>query len=1610
MTIRSISGVAKRVNVLLEKYKSEINKEPNFQEFIKLFFSKILHDELISRDDKYLFHLVESYFRFVKQRPVGRPKMRIFTIGSKGSDHQKTTVIEILNDDMPFIVDSLTAEINRLGYNIDRIINKVICVERGPKGGLGKIHLDAVDELNISYESAVHFEISYISSKSGLSQLEKRLEYVLEVVRCAVEDWQATLNQLNRVKNEIKALNVKMHKDSASEALSFLQWAEDKAFIFLGYAEYDVIDKKDELIFQINDKTKLGIFKKSNPDDLLTIDKNFIKDYSYYEKNLIEIVKCQNKSLVHRPVHLDNIRIKKYDKNGKVIGEYRFFGLFTSIVFYEQAHKIPLIRTKISSVIQRSGFSLNGHDGKELVSILGSYPREELFQISEEELFDIAMGIVSLSGRSVAKIFVRYDFFNRFVSIICYIPKKSFSTDTVDKIQDLLSSEFNGELSAYYTQISDLPLARVHFVININSDINTGIDYNQIEKKISVIASLWQDKLLQKLKAKHGEEKAFTLYKTYSDAFPLSYTDTFSTSEACSDIEVIGDIIENQIPIFKLNINESGDNIHSLNIYSSKEQILLSRIMPILENFGLQVIDEHTYAVRPKLAHNVETVWIHNFKIIIPDIKAQDHKVIKGLFENAILDCWLNNIENDTLNKLVISAKLSSRDVSLIRSYAQYIRQTNFPYSLAFISDALYKNYQVVQDFVKLFYAKFYEKNSSKIKSIKRDLEETLSEVDNLSEDAVIRKFIELVDFTLRTNFFQLTEGKEYKDYISLKLRASELTDIPLPKPYAEIFVYSPTMEGVHLRGGSVSRGGLRWSDRIEDFRTEIQGLVKAQMTKNAVIVPVGSKGGFVVKKDLIGCSKDHFMKEGILAYKTFLSGLLDITDNIVNGKVVPPKDVVRYDDDDPYLVVAADKGTASFSDIANEISNKYNFWLGDAFASGGSQGYNHKEMGITAKGAWVSTKRHFYELGKDIEKEAFTVVGIGGMMGDVFGNGMLLSNKLKLVAAFDHMNIFIDPDPDPKVSYKERKRLFELPRSLWSDYDKKLISKGGEIYKRSDKSVTLSKEAQLSLGLKKSVYAPSELIKEILKAPVDLLWNGGIGTYVKSSQENNIEVGDRANDHVRVNACELRCKIIGEGGNLGLTQRGRIEYSLHGGKINTDSVDNSAGVDCSDHEVNIKIVFQKAIEKGLINITDRNKFLQDMTDDVERLVLRDNFLQTQAISIAEFQGVKILEQHDRLMKALEKEGILNRKVEFLPNSDEVAHRHSEGLGLSRPELSVLLAYSKIYLYQSILDSNLPDDNYFHSELIRYFPKQLSEKFLDEIKNHPLRREIISTHVTNSLVNRLGITFFFRLSEDTGLKTCDIARAYVITREAFSLPELWQEIEGLTNKVESAIQIEMFREIAVLIERNTAWFIRNFTQPLSNISKIEKEFKEKIEIIYNHLSDVLTPTAKTLYQERIKYYTSKNVPQKLAKPIASMEFMSSACQIVKVSRGKDIDVDFVAKVYFMIGKRLGFYYLRSQANNLNMDTYWEKLSIKSYIDNLYDQQMRVTDNVITYYLQQDKKLSADKLISNWCNDNKKQVSRFDELITDIQSHDYPDFSMLNVAGTRVKEVGYRYKK
>ncbi len=1589
-----------RVENLIKTFQSEIDKKPLFKTFIDICYNDTIHNDLLLKNDQELFTTISLFFSLIENKKQNEFKIKTKTIKDKGKEYSFVT---ILANDMPFLVDSFSAKIAKLGFATKRIVNRLVGSKRDKKGALEQLYSynDSLNHDGLKNEAIISFQITLIKKTKIIKILEKSLTDIFLLVEKATRDWSNVLYKLYNIKKEIKSLNNVIDKRyDLEEDLQFCDWVEDNAFIFLGYTEYNSKrDNNNDVLFSIKNNSQLGICQNYKTDDLIKIEGK-VYDKELKNSSLIDINKSGKKSPIHRDVHLDVIRIKKFDAKGKLIGEYRFFGLFTSILFFQKIDKIPLIRKKVSEIIKKSNFNLSGHNGKELVSAINNYPREELFQISEKELLNICLGIVSLSGRLIAKIFYRQDKFNRFTSVFCYLPRLKISSGVRDKIKELLEKELKAKVDVVYTQVTDAPLARFHMTLvpldGMGSPIMP-IDYCYLEENITKIISSWQDNLIAEMQERYKEEEVLSKYKRYKNAFPLSYTDDFSANIACLDIDVLEESLLNNHPIIKLFKNE---NDIFLKLYNKNEQIKLSSIMPILDNFAIDTIDEHIYKVKT----NSSTIWIHYFKIILPKTIVKFDKV-QPIFENAGEKCLLGEIENDELNKLILIAGVDIRDIALIRAYCKFIKQTNFSYGFDFIIDALSKNSKITNKLIQLFYGKFKPKSTLKIDEIKASIIKSLSKVKNVAEDVVISKFLELLNATVRTNFFQLDEEKQYKNYISFKILSKNISDIAFPKPEKEVFVYSANMEGVHLRAGDVARGGLRWSDRSEDFRTEVQGLVKAQITKNAVIIPTGSKGGFIVKKNLSDLTREEFMAEGIVAYKTFLSGILDITDNIKGDKVISPANVVRYDGDDPYLVVAADKGTATFSDIANELAKKYNFWLGDAFASGGSQGYDHKKMGITAKGAFVSVQRHFYEMNKNIEQEKWTAIGIGDMSGDVFGNGMLLSKTMKLVAAFNHIHIFIDPNPNEITSYKERKRLFALPRSSWDNYSQDLISEGGGIFSRKDKIIKLTDQIRELLNIEEKELSPNELIKSLLKSEVDLLWNGGIGTYVKSIAETNSEVGDRVNDNVRINAQDLRCKIVGEGGNLGFTQRGRIEYALNNGRINTDSVDNVAGVNCSDHEVNIKILLQNIIANKKISMSERNKLLEEMTEEVEKLVLRNNFLQTQAISIAKYQGVKSLEQQSHLMKTLEEQGLLDRKVEFLPSNEEISRRFADNKGLTRPELSVLFSYSKIYLYKSILASNLPDDEYFNIELKRYFPEKLYKKYSKFVKDHNLKREIITSYVTNSLANHLGLTFFNRLSESTGLHNVDIARAYIVARDSFQLRNLWQKIEDLTNIVDYGIQIKMFREISELVERSTAWFIRSFPTPITNITELVQEFKKKLEIIMNNFEEVLVPETKKVFFENLKFYKNKNVPDTVAKQVASIDLISTACQVVQISRGKKVDLMYIAKLYYSIAIKLHFRYIRKKARALKMLGYWDKLSVKSLADDLFDHQMRLTENILSYAKKNKKeKLSVDKLIADWSEYNNKDIKRWNSFISDLQTHENPTFAMLTISANRIKSV------
>lgn len=1583
-------------------------QNPTVKRFVQKFYEHVPLEDLEYFSSNELFQAAASTYKFVSHRPNEETKIRVFnpTIENDGW-YTPNTVIEVVNNDSPFLVDSVITLLNTLNYTIFQIIHPVMCISRDKSGSLTDVLDHTEQKQGALMESVMHFQIASMEDDAARNALHKEIDNVLQTVALAVADWKIILTKvdaaIHQLPQHMPAGAEHLTEDNIAEVKLFLRWLKDNNFVFLGYVEYDYVQSNGTERLKPVSHSELGIFKLNDPEVSITDDNASSPEILHFVRNdaLVEITKSNKISVVHRPGYMDYIGIKRYDSQGKVIGEKRFIGLFTSIVYYQSANLIPIVRKKIEAVKKRAGFASSGHSGKNLVALIEAFPRDELLQISEDDLLDTVMGMVTLAVRPRVRLFIRKDLFDRFISSIIFIPRERYSTHLRQKMQSFLEKEFNGLVSNNYTQISDSNFARLHIVVKTEPGTIPDYDILALEKKLEDIASLWGDSLRNAIEEAYGKDQSEDMYFKYSQAFSISYTNKFTTADALKDIQEIEKAIQSNAAQFALYIADDDPGSLQLKIFNPGSQLTLSDILPILENMGLHVIDGHTFEVS---SSNTVNAWIHHFRLEAEGCNNESFSEIRDNFEEALAKIWEKEIQDDRFNKLIIRAKLHWRQVVLLRAYSKYIRQTGFAYSQEYTEEALALHPELVRYCVELFETRFnpapLDGREEKMSGLVAAIEDGLNHVDNLAEDKVIRHFRSVIMATLRTNYYQLDAEGVHKGYISFKIDSKKVPELPLPYPYKEIFVYSPRVEAIHLRGGKVARGGLRWSDRREDFRTEVLGLMKAQMTKNSVIVPVGSKGGFVVKQPPAEGGREALIEEGTECYKTFLRGMLDITDNIIDDNITPPEDVVRYDEDDPYLVVAADKGTATFSDTANAVAKEYNFWLDDAFASGGSNGYDHKKMGITARGAWVSVMRHFQEMGIDTQKEDFTVVGIGDMAGDVFGNGMLLSKHIRLVAAFNHMHIFLDPNPDSASSYEERKRLFELPRSAWTDYNSDLISKGGGVFERSAKTIDISKEICELLDISETRLAPDELIKHILKAPIDLLWNGGIGTYVKASSESHAEAGDKTNDTLRINGNEVRVKVVGEGGNLGFTQLGRIEFASKGGRINTDAIDNSAGVDCSDHEVNIKIALGIAKQHKRINEQKRIAILEEMTDEVADLVLRDNVLQTQAITIAQLQGHSLLELQHRLIRKLERDGMLDRAIEFLPDDEEISRRLSDKRGLYRPEIAVLLAYSKLSLYDDLLNSNLPDDSYFLKDLIRYFPVHLQKNFTKEIESHPLRREIIATFATNSIVNRVGSTFFHQVSEDTGIKGCDIARGYTVTRDTFDLRTLWLDIEALDGKIDLNLQASLFIEVQRLIEHTTLWFLRNTAQPM-DVTAIFKTYGPGIQELFACLETVLPPVTKEAFEKKYARYVEQNIPEPLAKKIAGLIAMSSAPDIVKVATGGKLPVNVVARVYFELGNRLNVGWVRSKIYRLNTDDYWQRLSVRALIDGLYDQQMRLTARVIDQ-LCNDKQCST--AVDEWCEQNKKDITRYDRFMLDLMTHENPDFSMLMVATKKLGEI------
>ncbi len=1501
------------------------------------------------------------------------------------------SVITVVNDNMPFLFDSILGEITDTAGEPTFVTHPVLAVRHG-KAGVEEILGDgglARDSDERDRLSVVHVHIPRLTAEQARA-LEGRLETMLAQVRYATRDWKPMLARLDQAISEFRYAPIPLDKKSVAEAIAFLEWLRDDNFTFLGMREFKYTGGEKSGELERADKPGLGILTDPNVlilrrgTEAVTTTPE-IRAFLHGPEPLI-VTKANAKSVVHRRIYLDYIGVKTYTAKGVLSGELRIVGMFTSTAYTRSVMKIPYLRMKAETVIAKSGFNPHDHSGKALINVLESYPRDELFQVPVPILRKHAEAILALSERPRVRALVRADQFDRFVSILVFVPRDRYDSVVREKIGAYLKTVFDGRLSAYYPAFPEGGLARVHFIIGRSGGKTPKVEQATIEAAIRDIVRTWDDALAEAAEASGAGPEL----RAIAARFPESYRDSFTATQALVDAGRIAKIdAANPIAIDYYRDAGQTDGQASLKIYHHGEPVALSRRVPVLENIGFRVISERTFEV----GDGPDKVFVHDMELENAYGGPIDLKDGGALFEDAFLGVWRGDVDNDGYNGLAQTAGLWSNEVMVLRAYGRYLQQAGIPQSQEAIAAALNRYPDIARGLHALFVARLGPEAEGEgavtAKHLKAKIKDALEEVPSIDDDTIIRRYLNLIEASLRTNHF--VEGKKEKGQsLAIKLDSRAVDGLPEPRPWREIFVYGSEVEGVHLRFGPVARGGLRWSDRAADYRTEVLGLVKAQQVKNAVIVPVGAKGGFYPKKLPVGGTRDAIFEAGRAAYINYVSSLLSITDNIGVDHVIPPQGVLRRDSDDPYFVVAADKGTATFSDTANAISQAHDFWLDDAFASGGSAGYDHKKMGITAKGGWEAVKRHFREMNRDIQSSAFTSVGVGDMSGDVFGNGMMLSDQTKLIAAFDHRDIFIDPDPDPAASMAERKRLFALPRSSWQDYDKAKLSPGGIIASRAQKSITLKPEAASAIGLDKTVATPAEIMNAILKAPVDLLWFGGIGTYVKASTESNQDAGDRANDAIRVNAGEIRAKVIGEGANLGVTQRGRIEFGLAGGRCNSDAIDNSGGVNCSDVEVNIKIALAAAMRKGTLARPARNKLLAEMTDEVSRLVLANNYEQTLALSLARKRGLADIAHQGRFMAALEARGLLDRAVENLPSAAALAEREARGEPLTRAELGVLLAYAKIVLFSDIVASDVPDEAHFDRDLMAYFPDRMEKKYAAEIHGHRLRREIIARVVANDLVNRGGPSFVNRLMESSGRSAADVVRTFALIRDGFSLPALYGEIDALDNRIDGQIQLDLYQMVSRLIYVVSGWYLKNdaSTAPLAERIAALQEARKALE---PKLVSLLPAYSRERVEERRHGLFKGGTPEKLAERLALTELAEMVPDIALAAREANAEIVATAKAYFAVSDAFRIPRIEEAARSITASDYYDQLALSRATDTIAAARRGIAVAALTAHAK------ADDPVASWLEAGGERVARIRERLQTLTEGGDLTVSRLSVA-------------
>ena len=1612
------------------------DRATDLRSFAQAFLARLPAEELELRSADEWAAIVVSNREFADQRTPGVASIRVFNPGPADGFEGNHTIVQIVNDDMSFLVDSVTIALAAHGVASQGMVHPVFPVRRDAQGKLLAVGEGAP-------ESLMHIDADRIVDPEKMQALRASIASALGDVRAAWLDWEAMREKMVAIAGELGERRMPATDVIRVEAQEFLRWAADNHFTFLGYREYQVTAART---LEAIPGTGLGLMRgkdeQAKPRPVAGLAAADLPAGTTLEPLIL--TKTNARSTVHRPGYMDYIGVLSFDAAGRAVREQRFLGLYTSSAYNRRPWDIPLVRLRYEAVMAASGLGESSHSGKALRHILETLPREELFQSGVDELSRTAMGILGLQERPRTRLFLRRDRHGRFWSALVYVPRDRFNSDVRQRIEALMMRELHGERLDAAVQIGESPLAQLHLLVRPRRGERVEPDTAALEEELVTIVRNWHDELRDRLVQLHGEDTGLKLVARYGRALPAGYVESVTPELAASDLAQVASL-EGERDLH-LSLYHADDGGLRFKLFRLGREIALSDALPMLENLGLRINSEHPWLLE-----------LDDGRVVIQDFEVEplsgevDVAAARARFEQAFDAVWRGEAESDGFNRLVLAAGLNWRQVAMLRGYCKYLLQTGVTFSQAYMEETLERYPLVARLLVELFEARFEPGRDVKADprtcqalresltavvpeadraALATILEEmgadraldreaqvdacsdalaiTLERVSSLDEDRILRAFMAIINATLRTSFFQ-KKGADgsYRDYISFKFDPSMVPDLPKPRPYREIFVYSPLVEGVHLRFGPVARGGLRWSDRREDFRTEVLGLVKAQMVKNTVIVPVGSKGGFFVKRPPVpsksgGVDRDAVLAEGIACYKRFINGLLDITDNLVDGQVVHPLDVVRRDGDDPYLVVAADKGTATFSDIANGISAEHGYWLGDAFASGGSVGYDHKGMGITAKGAWESVKRHFRALGRDSQSQDVTVVGIGDMSGDVFGNGMLLSRHIRLLAAFDHRHIFLDPNPDIAASFLERERMFALPRSSWDDYDRAQVSAGGGVFPRSAKSIPVSAEVRAALGIDGDAehMTPTELMHAILLAPVDLLWNGGIGTYVKSSGEALADVGDRANNGLRVDGGELRCKVVGEGGNLGMTQRGRIEAAQHGVLLNTDFIDNSAGVDTSDHEVNIKILLGAIVKRGELSMEQRNTLLASMTDEVGELVLNDNYRQNQAISLMESMSTSRLGAFGHFIRELEGKGLLDRAIEFLPSDAELADRKARGAGLTRPELSVLLSYDKIVIFNELLDSDVPEDPFLSKELARYFPRALQERYSADMDNHRLRREIIATAVTNSMVNRMGATFLQRMQEDTGEPPSQVAKAYAISREVLDARSFWAAIDDLDLHVTESAQIAALTAIWHLQRTMTRWLI-NRPGDISMITSVAERYAAPMRVLREVLPRILPPAGQAAWKADLAMWTRHGFPDALAQGMACLPYLAYGLDIVEVAIERKLPVDEVARVYFALSDALHTKWLMDSVEKLPVEGRWHAQARGVLRDELQAQQRALAGQVLSTARADE---DGDALVRRWLARDDSALRYTQAMFADMRNLRSMDFATLSVAARRLAHI------